>query len=64
MAQATRDNTLAEHPALQLYALRRDMQRAIDALIGALDAIGLDPDLEPDDSGIADLDGLLEQGAV
>jgi hypothetical protein len=64
MAQAIRYNTLAEHPALQLHTLRRDMQRAIDALISALDAIGLDADFEPDDSGIADLDGLIEQGSV
>ncbi|MBR1086450.1 hypothetical protein JQ621_03070 [Bradyrhizobium manausense] len=44
-----------------LARLREEASAEIEWLIAFLDCTESDPDLEPDDFGIADLDGLVEQ---
>lgn len=44
-----------------LGRLRREAQDEIERLFAFLDRTEPDPDLEPEESGIGDLDGLLEQ---
>jgi len=48
-------------PLSDLARLREEASAEIERLLAVLDQTEADPDLEPEESGIADLDGLVEQ---